>query len=140
MKRWITAAFALLWLGALAACSSPNRGAWGGTFDGSVAGVVEFRINARGTALEGRLEGETVEGQPFVAEMEGRIEGSAFYATFEGDGRAGLYPVPFKGFMKGILDAGRGAGDWEAQLEDPLGRPQGGKLIGTWTVEQLAGS
>ena len=39
-----------------------------------------------------------------VAEMEGRIEGSAFYATFEGDGRAGLYPVPFKGFMKGLLE------------------------------------
>jgi len=35
----------------VAGCSSPNRGIWKGTFDGSVSGTVEFRINARGTSL-----------------------------------------------------------------------------------------
>ncbi|MEM7480995.1 MAG: hypothetical protein AAF481_07450 [Acidobacteriota bacterium] len=121
-----------------AACSSPNRGVWRGTFDGDVSGVVEFRINARGTQLEGSLDGETSDGAPFEAVMEGRIEGDAFYATFEGDGRSGIYPVPFKGFLKGQLIDGAGGGEWEAQLETPLGEPLGAKLLGDWQVQQVS--
>lgn len=112
---------------------SPNRGTWRGDFEGSLSGVVEFRIDSRGDDLTGAIEGQTAEGAPFTAEMEGRIEGEHFYATFEGTGRAEVYRVPFTGFMRGRLGAGTAEGDWEAEV-----RARPGKLAGTWTVEQVA--
>jgi hypothetical protein len=125
----VLAAFLLL-----AACRSPNRGVWQGTFDGSVAGTVEFRISARGASLTGTMEGTTRDRQSFQADLEGTIKGDYFYATFEGTGSAELRPVPFSGFMKGELRDGRGSGDWEATL-----RFTQQKLRGAWRVEQLSG-
>ena len=127
-QRFVTALLAL----SVLACSSPNRGIWGGTFDGSVSGRVEFRINARGTSLTGSMEGETREGQPFTAEMEGRLnEDRFFYATFEGTSRAGALPVAFEGLMRGELDAGESEGDWTATL-----KMTGTELRGGWSAEQ----
>jgi hypothetical protein len=118
---------------ACAACArSPNRGTWRGAFAGSLSGVVEFRIDARGSELTGKIEGHTADGAPFAADMEGRIRDEHFYATFEGAGQAQLYRVPFEGLMRGRLGAGTGEGEWEAEL-----RGRGGKLAGTWTVEQV---
>jgi hypothetical protein len=117
-----------------AACApSPNRGTWRGDFAGSLSGVVEFRIDARGSELTGAIEGRTADGAPFSATMEGRIRDEHFYATFEGAGRAELYRVPFAGFMRGRLGAGTADGEWEAEL-----RGRGGRLAGTWSVEQVA--
>lgn len=127
MRRW--AALALV---AACACASPNRGVWSGTFDGSVSGVVEFRINTRGTRLSGSLRGTTRDGQPFEAELKGRIRGEHFYASFEGTSRAGLLPVGFEGLMRGSLDEGSGSGDWTCELK--LSRSQ---LKGSWEVEQV---
>lgn len=134
-RRPAVAALALLALAvAGASCArSPNRGTWRGQFAGSLSGVVEFRIDARGSDLTGTIEGHTSDGAPFSAEMEGRIRDEHFYATFEGAGQAQLYRVPFEGFMRGRLGAGTAEGDWEAEL-----RGRGGKLAGTWTVEQVA--
>jgi hypothetical protein len=126
-------AFALLLVvGVLAACSSPNRGTWQGTFDGSLSGTVEFRIDSRGTSLSGTFEGATSSGQPFTAEMEGKINDRYFYATFKGTGRTEVYPVPFEGFLRGDLGSGQANGDWEAQISvSPV------KMKGAWTARQL---
>lgn len=117
----------------LAACSSPNRGAWTGTFDGSVSGTVDFTIDARGNSLTGRMEGKTSDGSPFHAEMEGKITDRYFYATFEGRTDTGLRPIPFEGFMKGELGDGQGKGDWDAKI-----RFTQTPMNGTWTVRQGA--
>ncbi len=117
----------------VAACQSPNRGSWAGTFDGSVAGTVEFRINARGTRLTGELSGETQDRQPFAAEMEGRLSGDRFYAKFAGKSRAGMLPVAFEGLMEGELKAGHGEGEWSCEL-----RFNQRRLKGHWRVEQVS--
>lgn len=117
----------------VAACSSPNRGVWEGTFSGSVSGVVEFRINARGTRLTGSMEGATRDNQPFVADMKGKIEGDYFYATFDGTSRSGALPVRFDGLMRGELRQGRGRGDWTATI-----KVTGIELEGEWEVHQMA--
>jgi hypothetical protein len=133
-RRRLAGGSALALLALAAACApSPNRGTWRGEFAGSLSGVVEFRIDARGTELTGAIEGQTADGAPFSATMEGQIRDEHFYATFEGAGRAQLYRLPFTGFMRGRLGAGAAEGDWEAEL-----RGRGGKLAGTWTVEQVA--
>ncbi len=129
-RSWAVAAL-LLCMGLAWGCRSPNRGVWKGTFEGSVHGTVEFRINARGTRLSGSMAGATRENQPFRAEMEGTIHGDHFYATFEGASRAGALPVAFEGFLRGTLAAGRGAGDWQCELT--VTRQ---KLKGEWQVEQ----
>jgi hypothetical protein len=116
---------------ALAACSSPNRGTWSGTFDGSVTGNVDFTINARGKSLEGKMEGTTSDGSPFHAKMKGTIRETYFYATFDGRTDTGLRPIPFEGFMKGELAAGKGSGEWDATI-----RFTSSKMNGTWTVTQ----
>jgi hypothetical protein len=115
----------------LAACRSPNRGTWSGTFDGSVAGSVDFTINARGTTLEGTMEGATSDGSPFHAKMKGTIRDAYFYATFDGRTDTGLRPIPFEGFMKGELVAGQGKGEWDATI-----RFTSAKMNGTWNVTQ----
>lgn len=113
-------------------CQSPNRGIWRGTFEGSVSGQVEFRINSRGTRLTGTMKGTTQDDQPFAAEMAGKVNGDYFYAKFEGSSRSGPLPVSFQGFLKGGLTAGLGEGDWECELA--VTRM---KLAGTWRVEQV---
>ncbi|HYH45627.1 MAG TPA: hypothetical protein VEG34_08065 [Thermoanaerobaculia bacterium] len=123
----------LLLAGLLAACGSPNRGTWKGTFDGSMSGTVEFRINSRGTALSGTFNGTTNSGQPFEAEMEGKINDPHFYATFEGTSRTEIYPVPFEGFLRGELGSGKAGGEWETQI-----RTSPVKMRGAWTAEQVA--
>lgn len=116
----------------LGGCSSPNRGIWRGTFDGSVAGTVEFTINARGTKLEGEMTGSTRERQPFKAELTGKIKGDHFYAEFRGASRFGALPVAFEGFMRGTLKEGLGNGDWEVELA--VSKQE---LRGSWQVEQV---
>jgi len=123
----------LAFLPLLAGCSSPNRGVWAGTFDGSVAGTVEFRINTRGTRLTGSLTGATRDGNPFHAEMEGKIEDQYFYATFEGKSLAGGLPVAFDGFLRGELQEGKASGDWSCTL-----RLAQRKLSGAWHADQVA--
>lgn len=118
----------------VASCSSPNRGVWRGTFSGSVNGTVVFRINTSGTELEGTLSGQTTDGAPFDAEMEGKINGEFFYATFEGRADSGLRPIPFEGFLRGQLGAGVASGDWECEL-----RFTGGKMSGAWETKQGTG-
>jgi|CXWL01.1.fsa_nt_gi hypothetical protein len=113
------------------ACSSPNRGHWQGTFDGNVAGTVEFDINARGTSLDGKMEGQTRDGQPFKAELEGRIEDPFFYAKFVGRVQTGVYPLKFEGLMRGELASGTAKGDWSCTLV-----PTETKLEGTWETSQ----
>jgi hypothetical protein len=124
---WLLVAGALV----AAGCSSPNRGVWKGTFDGSVSGVVEYEINARGTSLSGKMEGTTSEGQPFEATLEGRIEDPYFYAKFEGTSRAQIYPVRFEGLMKGEIRDGRSWGDWSCELL--VGNVA---MAGTWETTQ----
>ncbi len=116
-----------------AACSSPDRGVWTGTFDGSVAGTVEFTINSRGTSLEGKMEGATSDGSPFHAKMKGTIRDTYFYATFNGRTDTGLRPIPFTGFMKGELAGGQGVGEWDATI-----RFTQNQVNGTWSVKQQA--
>jgi hypothetical protein len=122
----------LLLVGLLAACGSPNRGTWKGTFDGSMSGTVEFRINSRGTSLSGTFNGATSSGQPFEAEMEGKINEPYFYATFEGTSRTEIYPVPFEGFLRGELGSGKAGGEWETQI-----RTSPVKMRGAWTAAQV---
>ena len=123
-------ACAALVAGALG-CSSPDRGVWSGTFDGSVSGTVDFTINARGTSLEGKMEGTTSDGSPFHATMKGTIRDTYFYAKFDGRTDTGLRPIPFEGLMKGELADGRGTGDWDATI-----RFTSTQMKGTWQVEQ----
>lgn len=116
----------------LLACSSPNRGYWSGSFDGSVSGIVEFTINARGTKIKGKMTGETSEGQPFHATLEGTLRQDFIKADFEGkSGNPYGLPIPFEGEMTGSLEGGIGAGDWSAQLW-----ANSYDLFGTWSVEQ----
>ncbi len=129
-------AFGVLVLAALsgASCFSPNRGRWAGTFEGSVSGVVEFEINARGTRLEGRMTGETREGQAFSATLEGILRQDYIDVEFEGRASTGAaLAAPFDGRMTGSLEAGNGRGDWQATL-----RFAGTALGGSWQVQQVA--
>lgn len=126
-----TTGLLLILVALLAGCSSPNRGRWAGTFDGSVVGVVEFEINARGNALEGEMEGQTADGQPFTATLEGRIEDPYFYAKFSGTSRTAVYPIKFEGLMRGEIAAGVATGDWTCTLV-----PTDVELQGTWTTTQ----
>jgi|SRR5687768_3394002 len=133
-RSWIPLALVLgtSTLGGLAtACSSPNRGTWRGTFQGSVNGTVEFRINTSGTELDGSLTGQTTDGAPFNAEMEGKINGEFFYATFAGRADSGMRPIPFEGFLRGQLGAGTATGDWECEL-----RFTRAKMSGKWEAKQ----
>lgn len=121
----------ILLLGLLAACGSPNRGTWKGEFQGDLSGVVQFTINSRGTGLSGSIEGTTSGGQPFTAEMEGKIHDPYFYGTFKGKGRTDVYPIPFEGLMRGELQSGSAKGDWEAQI-----RFNPAKMKGAWNARQ----
>jgi hypothetical protein len=116
-------------------CSSPNRGVWKGDFEGSVTGVVEFRINTSGTKLSGSMAGQTSDGAAFAAKMTGKItDDTFFYATFTGSAESGLRPIPFEGFLRGELGAGRAQGDWECTL-----RFTGVKFSGSWAAVQAVG-
>lgn len=118
----------------LAACSSPNRGRWSGTFDGNVNGVVEFEINTRGTRLRGSMDGQTSTGEPFEAKIEGILRQDYIDAEFEGAATAGRgLPLRFEGRMTGSLAAARGEGDWQATI-----KVTGSPMAGTWQVEQSA--
>lgn len=126
-----TVAFGLLVL----SCSSPNRGRWSGTFDGSVSGTVELEINARGTRVEGRMTGSTADGQPFRATLEGILRQDYLRADFEGRAGGSLgMPVPFEGEMTGSLGLGLGSGEWACILWRSSTR-----LAGTWSVAQVEG-
>ncbi len=116
----------------LASCTSPNRGTWKGTFAGSVSGTVEFRINARGTSLTGKMEGTTQAGAPFHADMKGELHGEIIRSDFEGRADTDYRPVPFSGLMRGRLGEGKGSGDWDARL-----RFTQEELRGSWSVEQV---
>jgi hypothetical protein len=135
----LLAAPALLLL-VLIGCSSPNRGVWKGSFDGSVSGVVELRINARGTKATGTIDGTTSDGQPFKAEMTGTLTGEVIQTRFEGRAVAGGGIVPialFQGTMTGRLGGGDGAGgsgegSWTAVLRG------GQRLAGRWKLDHVS--
>lgn len=116
--------------------ASPLRGRWSGDFDGSVSGTVEFEIGVRGNSASGRMVGTTSSGEPFRAEIEGRVSGDQLVATFVGSGRGGPLGVQFRGVMEGTLDAtGRGPGNgvWRCVLERG-GQQLSGELEGSWSV------
>lgn len=122
----------LLLLFVLAACSSPNRGHWSGDFDGSVSGVVEFEINARGTRIKGKMTGKTVNGEDFRATLEGILRQDFINADFQGLSQSSFgLPLRFKGNMTGSLARGAGAGDWKAELLSA-----GTRFRGAWRVTQ----
>ncbi len=131
--RHVLAFIALLLSVASVACSSPNGGEWTGTFEGHVRGTMDFSIDRRGTKLEGKMTGETVEGEPFRASLEGRIRGADYRATFEGRARNGIH---FKGIMRGTIAQGTGKGNWEATLYSPLARGRSGEVSGHWEARQ----
>ncbi len=108
----------LLVLGSLVlACRSPHRGLWRGTFDGTVSGEMEFRISSWGSSLEGSMKGQTREGSPFEADLEGKMRGEAFYARVDGSARGGVLPVAFGGLMRGELGGDEGGGDWKVEIK-----------------------
>ncbi len=116
----------------LAACRSPNRGRWAGSFDGDVSGVVEFTINTRGTRARGRITGQTNTGEPFVAALRGTLRQDFLAARFEGSASfSGALPLGFTGELTGSLAAQQGKGDWQATLKVTEIR-----LAGTFAVEQ----
>lgn len=133
--RLVVSLLTVLPMGVLLACSSPNRGVWKGSFDGSVSGTVEFRINSRGTKATGTIDGATSEGQAFKAEMEGTLDGEVIETKFEGRAVAGgVIPIVlFRGTMTGRLGDGNGDGRWTAVLER-----SGQRLSGRWTVDHVS--
>jgi hypothetical protein len=107
----------LLALALLAACSSPNRGWWGGTFEGGVSGDMRFSINTRGTKASGSIEGTTSDGQDFRATFEGSLNQDYLRADIEGSSSTGTgLPAAFAGEMKGTLGVGQGDGTWQVEL------------------------
>jgi hypothetical protein len=122
----------LVLLGA-SGCASPFRGDWSGTFDGTVTGTVSFEINTRGSALRGRMEGHTSDGQPFEAELEGNLAYGQVDASFRGTSQSDFgVPLIFEGQMRGQLEGDAGAGGWEATLLAARA-----PMAGTWTVARV---
>ena len=118
---------------ALAACSSPNRGRWQGTFEGGVDGTMEFTVNARGTEAEGRISGATRGGETFEAEFEGSLNQGFLNAKFEGRGQTGMgLPAGFRGAMQGDLAAGAAQGTWTVDLIQVRAHYEG-----TWAATQI---
>jgi hypothetical protein len=116
----------------LAACASPNRGRWTGTFDGTVSGTVEMEIGWRGTEVTGEMRGQTRDGQPFEATLGGSLAWDRIEAKFRGASQSGMgLPLSFDGEMSGSLLEGRGEGEWVARLL--AGRMP---MSGTWRIEQ----
>jgi hypothetical protein len=130
LRYWL--AFALI--SALAACSSPNRGRWQGTFEGGVEGTMEFTVNARGTKAEGRITGATRRGETFEAEFEGSLNQGFLNARFEGSGQTGIgLPAGFRGELQGDLAEGDAAGGWKVDLIQVRTHYEG-----TWAAQQVA--
>jgi hypothetical protein len=125
-------AAALLLAAAVAACSSPNRGRWRGTFEGGVSGQMEFTVNARGTHAEGTIEGGTQRGERFDATFEGSLNQGFLNARFEGSGQTGVgLPAGFRGQLQGTLEQGEGAGTWKVDLIQVRAHYEGG-----WSASQ----
>jgi hypothetical protein len=129
-RYWLTLAVAAT----LAACSSPNRGRWQGTFEGGVDGTMEFTVNARGTSAEGRITGATRRGETFEAEFEGSLNQGFLNARFEGSGQTGIgLPAGFRGSLQGDLADGDAAGSWKVDLLQVRTHYEG-----TWAAVQAA--
>jgi hypothetical protein len=112
---WLALALALVSI--FAACSSPNRGRWQGTFEGGVDGTMEFTVNARGTKADGRITGATRRGEKFEAKFEGSLNQGFLNARFEGSGQTGVgLPAGFRGELQGDLAEGIAAGRWKVDL------------------------
>jgi hypothetical protein len=112
-RYWLALAMA----STLAACSSPNRGRWQGTFEGGVDGSMEFSVNARGTEAEGRITGATRRGEKFEATFEGSLNQGFLNARFEGSSQTGIgLPAGFRGELQGDLAQGNAAGSWKVDL------------------------
>ena len=69
---------------AIVSCSSPNRGWWRGSFEGDVAGIMEFSINSRGTRATGKVTGALSSGESFRAEFEGTLSQGYLHADLVG--------------------------------------------------------
>lgn len=135
VKRLPGAALAALLALAVAACASPNRGEWKGTFDGTVSGTVEMEIGWRGTKVTGEMRGQTRDRQPFEATLQGSLAWDRIQATFRGRSDAGAgvgLPLTFDGEMTGSLLEGEGEGQWSARLF--AGRMP---MSGEWRIEQI---
>ena len=119
---------------ALAACSSPDRGRWQGTFEGGVDGTMEFTVNARGTDAEGKISGATRGGEKFEAEFEGSLNQGFLNAAFEGSSQTGMgLPAGFRGKLQGDLAEGKAAGTWTVDLIQVRAHYEG-----TWAATQVA--
>jgi hypothetical protein len=118
----------------LAACSSPNRGRWQGTFEGGVDGTMEFTVNARGTRADGRITGATRRGEKFEAKFEGSLNQGFLNARLEGSSQTGIgLPAGFRGELQGDLAEGDAAGSWKVDLIQVRAHYEG-----QWAAKQVA--
>jgi hypothetical protein len=132
-RRLAIALVVALGLAAEMACSSPNRGRWQGTFEGGVAGTMEFDVNARGTNAEGKITGATSNGEKFEASFEGSLNQGFLNAKFEGSGQTGVgLPAGFRGELQGTLEEGQGEGTWTVDLIQVRAH-----YDGRWSATQL---
>jgi hypothetical protein len=100
-----------------------------------VSGTVEMEIGWRGTKVTGEMRGQTRDGQPFEATLEGELAWDQIRAAFRGTSEAGAavgLPITFDGEMAGSLLEGTGEGEWSARLF--AGRMP---MSGTWRIEQV---
>ncbi len=129
LPRGLLALFIFL---VFAACSSPNRGWWQGSFEGDVAGTMELSINARGTKAKGEVTGRLSSGEGFRAEFEGTLNQGFLRAELTGSSETSVgLRAGFEGLITGDLAAGKGAGQWKADL-----KPAGRQLEGEWQASQ----
>jgi len=114
-------------------CSSPNRGRWRGTFEGGVAGTMEFTVNARGTKAAGKITGETRRGEKFDAEFDGSLDQGFLNARFSGSGQTSVgLPAGFRGELQGDLEQGKAEGSWKVELIQVRAHYQG-----KWAATQI---
>lgn len=132
-RRRVALALLLACCLAALACSSPNRGRWRGTFEGGVAGDMEFTVNARGTEAEGKITGTTRNGEAFDAAFQGTLNQGFLNTRFEGSGQTGVgLPAGFRGELQGTLEQGAAEGTWNVDLIQVRGHYEG-----SWSATQV---
>ena len=115
-----------------AACSSPDRGWWRGSFEGDVTGTMEFSINSRGNRAKGKVTGTLSSGESFRAEFEGTLIQGYLQADLVGSSVTDIgLRAGFDGLISGGLEEGEADGDWRVDL-----RQARSHLEGRWQASQ----